>query len=436
MIRRIAANIYRRVRHFARVTFGQMRLAVLGRRLRAGPGDWVILLSLGRQGPSQNVAREAAGQGFRICVLCPEFPAREAPFMHDWRRVPGLNDISTVQGVDDLVRDLRALAPVAVLLEGKNLLLPAQTRLARALGLRAVGERPALASNSKIAMRQALDTVDGPKLAWQEVTDVHAPVTLALPAIYKPDMGTASKGVRLIASPEDLRRGDAHDAMIAADISVGDRRLLEGFIQGRQFDMEGIARDGNYLLLACVEEHYAGRPPYFPPAWHYFNPPLDTAYAAQLEDAMQRALSALGVTDGAFHMEMRVDAVGHVYPIDYANRMGYNQLVSTASGVSFPAAYVGVMTGRLEFGDVAFDRRAILNVFCQEARDLERAHAFRRRFPDNVLRFSPAPGRIGYTDIHGRITIIDTGHDAIVAKLAETDMLPPQFATFYAPHSG
>lgn len=429
MIKSFAADVYRKLRHLGRVACGRLRFVLRGRRLAAMPGKWVVLLSLGRQGPSHNVAQALAQQGFRILVLCPEFPALEAPHVHGWRRVGGLNDADRVADFEVLVAELKRLAPTAVLLEGKNLLLSTQTRLAEALGLCAIGDRPSLASNSKIAMREALDTADGPKLPWQEVRDVHAPIIIALPAIYKPDMGTASKGVRLITSAEDLQCEDQHDGTLANDISVGKRRLLESFIQGRQFDMEGIAMDGRYELLACVEEYYEGKAPYFPPSWHYFNPPISADLAQALQDAMARSLSALGVRHGAFHMEMRVDTQGNIYPLDYANRMGYNQLVSEASGVSFAGAYVRAMTGTLQ--KIARRPRPMVNLFCQDQQQLDLARAFRQKYPENVFRFSPAPSQIGHTRIFGRITVMDDSDTAMVAKLQETGLMPAQFATYY-----
>ena len=50
----------------------------------------------------------------------------------------------------------------------------------------------------------------------------------------------------------------------SVDPSVGNRMLLEGFVEGRQFDLEGIAIDGHYHLLCIVEQHYGSKPPYFP----------------------------------------------------------------------------------------------------------------------------------------------------------------------------
>lgn len=429
MIKTLAAEVYRKLRHLRRVALGQLRLTLLDRHLKKKPGMWVVLLSLGRQGPSHNVAKVLVRQGLKVFVLCPEFPALEAPHIHGWKRVVGLNDADRIADFEALVAELKPLAPKAVLLEGKNLLLASQTRFAEALNVRAIGAKPALASNSKIAMREALDTSSGPSLPWQEVLDTGTPITIALPAIYKPDMGTASKGVRLISSQEDLVREDQHDRALAADISVGKRRILESFIAGRQFDMEGIAANGEYILLACVEEHYGGRAPYFPPGWHYFNPPIPKDMEISLKNAMQVSLHALGVRHGAFHMEMRVDDTGNVYPLDYANRMGYNEIISEASGVSFSGAYVEAMTGTL--GKVERSPRPVVTIFCQDQQQLDGAWAFRRKHPNQTFRFSPAPSQIGHTRIFGRITIRDDSDAALVFKLKEAGLMPEQFAEYY-----
>lgn len=423
-------NLFRKGRYHMRAFRGRLRLLLNRRALGQSSGEWVIVLSLGRNGPAPNVTKELWDRGYRVHVLCPEFPARERNHIHSWQKVPGLEDIASVVDFNALVDSLKPKNPAAVLLEAKNLLLPAQVRISEALGLKSLGDKAVETSNSKIAMRQALDTLEGRQVPWQEVSDPFE-VTIDLPAIIKPDRGTASKGVLLIQTLDDLALAAQKHVELKDDISVGERRLMEGFVKGRQFDMEGVAQDGEYSFFVCVEEYYEGRAPYFPPAWHYFNPPISPELQDALERGATRSLRALGVRHGGFHMEMRIDADGNVFALDYANRMGYNDLVSRGAGTSFPGGYVDTMLDSKRLSDLTFDRKPVFNIFCQDNTTMAMARKFRQAFSENVIRFSPAPFQIGHTQFQGRITVADSDDVALYRKLQSVGGVPDQFAQFY-----
>lgn len=424
-------NIYRLGRYHLRSLFGRARLLLNQRVLAEDKGDWVIVLSLGRNGSAPNVTKELWNRGYRVHVLCPEFPARERNHIHSWQKVLGLHDISTVRDFHGLISSLEARKPIGVLLETKNLLLPAQVRIAEELGLKSLGDKAVETSDSKIAMREALDTLEGRQLPWQEVTDL-ATVTFDLPAVIKPDRGTSSKGVLLIQTQEDLVLAAETNAELLSDISVGERRLMEGFVTGRQFDLSGLAQDGNYVFYALTEEYYEGRPPYFPPGWHYLNPPVSPDLQLALKDSATRSLQALGVHHGSFHMEMRIDTEGHVFALDYANRLGGNNaVISEASGTSFPGGYVDSMLGRVKLRDIKFNRRPVISVFCQDIATLEMARKFFQKYPDNVLRFSRATYQIGHTQFQGRINVTDSDDISLCRKLSSVGGLPEQFAQLY-----
>ena len=430
MTKLFITNLYRTGRYYIRSFLGRVRLLLNRRKLRQSMGDWVIVLSLGRNGPAPNVTKELWNRGYRVHVLCPEFPARERNYIHSWEKVSGLEDITHLANYSGLISSLKRRKPVAVMLEAKNLLLPAQVRISEALGLKSLGNRAVETSNSKIAMRSALDTLDGRQLPWHEVTDLSR-ITLSFPAIIKPDRGTASKGVILVQSHEDLALVAKKNQELKNDISVGDRRLVEGFVQGRQFDMEGLAQDGKYIFFVCVEEYYEGRAPYFPPQWHYFNPPISSDLRQALERGAAESLRALGVRHGGFHIEMRIDANGDVFALDYANRMGYNELVTLGAGSSFPGGYVDTMLDRIKLENISFDRKPVFNLFCQDEGTMAMAQGFRQAYPGNVIRFSSAPFQIGHTQFHGRITITDTDDVSLFLKLKSLGGVPEQFALFY-----
>ena len=333
-------NFLRRCRRIALKLRNKQLMRMNAFRDRARGKPKIIVLSLDKLGPSHEVTRQAFLKDFWVHVFAPSFPVLESAYAHSWSRVDPRTDF------DRALIFAQEIKPVAILFESKNLLVPMQNHLANALGLKSVGDKAVVTTNSKIELRRSLDEGQVPNVPWQPLGDEIKEIKIPFPAVLKPDRGTASKGVRLVTSKSQISVLDDVKARRASvDPSVGNRMLLEGFVEGRQFDLEGIAIDGHYHLLCIVEQHYGSKPPYFPPSWFYFNPPISGYEKEVLWSTTQKALSALGVKNGAFHLEQRLDHGGVSRTLDYANRMGYNHLISAASGVSVAGTYVDIMAG-------------------------------------------------------------------------------------------
>lgn len=385
----------------------------------------VIVLSLDKLGNSKEVARQARLKGFRVHVFAPFFPLLEAAYANGWSRIDPRTDF------EDALKIAHELNPVAILLESKNLLLPMQNHLANALGLRSVGEKAVETSNSKIALRRSLDEYGVPNVPWMPLEDFGEQTDFPFPGVIKPDRGTASKGVRYVASTQDvLADGGKRIHRALRDPSVGELMLLEGYVKGRQFDIEGVAVDGEYYLFCIVEQFYEAAPPYFPPAWFHFNPPISAQDHDVLWSTTKRALKALGVQNGGFHLEQRLDASGTSRALDYANRMGYNHLISAASGVSFAGTYVDLMTGRAR--EVApIQPRTLLKIFAFDDDTLRRMRQFVRDHPSHVHSKSFYSYEFSFHLYLGHLVVTFDDFAQQRRLLREYRLEPKEFATFY-----
>ena len=425
------ANIFRVFRYYIRSLQGRARLVIRANELnKTSSGSWVILLSLSRNGSSAKVARLLWERGYRIHVLCPEFPMAERNFIHSWEKVKRLDDPDLIGDFQGLIARLEGKQPVAVLVEAKNLLLRAQVRISEALGLKSVGIKAVEASNSKIEMRKNLDTLATPQLPWQIYRNPEG-ISIDYPFVIKPARGTASKGVVMITNQQDFQYSDALASQLSKDLSVGEKRIAEAFVAGRQFDLEGVAQDGHYSFFACVEEHYGDHAPYFPPSWHYFNPPISCELRENLFARATDSLRALGVQNGAFHIEMRVDHKGNIFALDFANRMGYADLVSLSCGQNFPGAYIDVMLGKIDITKIKFTRKPVLNLFCLNKTTLAAAKKLQNEFPENIFRSSEAPFQIGHTKFSGRFIVFDKTDELLFAKLDRFGIIPKEFHQYF-----
>jgi biotin carboxylase len=97
---------------------------------------------------------------------------------------------------------------------------------------------------------------------------------------------------------------------IAAEPSV----LVEDFIPGHEYALEGIVTRGRLQTLALFDKPDPLDGPFFEETI-YVTVPMEPEIAA----TTQRAISALGLTDGPIHAEMRVNDAG-VWMLEIAAR--------------------------------------------------------------------------------------------------------------------
>lgn len=417
------AGLVKRVRRYQLLLRHWLPLKARSFAAKSSPNPWVIVLSLGSQGGSGEVARQASMRGLDVHVLCPEFPVTEAGFARGWTRLDPRKDY------DLALEAARSINPVAILVEGKNLLLPMQSCLAEELNLVGVGGRAAKNSNSKLAMRQALAEAGLCQIPWVSVAD-YVPGALEFPAVMKPDLGTASKGVRLLDSPEQLELKDGYEEKLKADGSVGDRMLLESYVPGRQFDVEGIAINGTYYTLAVVEEFYEGQPPYFVQRCFHFNPPIARELWSKLNEHSHSALQALGVKNGAWHVEQRVASDGSIQVLDYANRMGYNKLVSLAAGVSFAGSYVDTLVSG-EYKQLTLKPKNVVVLYAYDSATVEKIKKFRSAYPEHVHRATFRASEVSYHMMLGYLVVVTDNYASMRGMLEECGLLPSEFESFY-----
>lgn len=394
-----------------------------GTATRNSSMDTVIVLSLGNLGRSAEVAKQAFLQGYRVHVFCKDYPTPEARFAHSWTKLDCRSEF------DLALRVARKLNPKAILFESKNLLLPMQNFLASELGLKAVGVEAATSSNSKIRLREALDEDNVPNLPWRKAEDFEdSPI--GFPLVIKPDLGTGSKGVRFIGSKQELSESDWRDEEIVNDESVGDEMILEQYVEGRQFDVEGLASNEQYFPIIVVEEFYEASPPYFPPKWFYFNPPISDKMRTNLVDTTKRALKAFGVREGAWHCEQRIDSSGTVRVLDYANRMGYNALISAASGVSFSAEYIRAMTAQ-DYSGMELNPVSLIQIFAFDNQTVSKMKKLVGSEPEAVQSKSFFPYEFAFHLFYGYIVVRSNDHKTLCELLAKYDLVPDEFEKFY-----
>jgi biotin carboxylase len=130
------------------------------------------------------------------------------------------------------------------------------------------------------------------------------------PCVLKPLGLSGSRGVIRANNAREFEAAFARIKDIAAEPSV----LVEDFIPGHEYALEGIVTAGRLQTLALFDKPDPLDGPFFEETIYVTVPVIP-----EIAQTAQRAITALGLTDGPVHAEMRVNGEG-VWMLEIAAR--------------------------------------------------------------------------------------------------------------------
>lgn len=139
---------------------------------------------------------------------------------------------------------------------------------------------------------------------------LRTPASGGFPCVVKPVARSASQGVIRANDPQELEAAIARVKQLVG----GEEILVEGFIPGHEYAIEGLVTGGRLSVVAMFDKPDPLDGPYFEETIYATIEPLDSAV-----EETQRAITALGLTDGPVHAEMRVNRDG-VWMLEVAPR--------------------------------------------------------------------------------------------------------------------
>jgi hypothetical protein len=188
----------------------------------------------------------------------------------------------------------------------------------------------AAAARNKLLTREHLRALAPPNHWFRPISLAMDPRELAasisFPCVLKPLALSGSRGVmrvddgaelvavfhrlRLLLGAPDLR-GEPRETR--------DLALVEGFIEGREFALEGLMNHGTLHLLAIFDKPDPLDGPFFEETIYVTPSTSPPAVQDQITTAIAEAASALGLFHGPVHAECRVNDRG-VYVLEVAAR--------------------------------------------------------------------------------------------------------------------
>lgn len=311
-------------------TSGAVLLSVAG----GGPGGHVMDWSRG-------VVRAARARGLRVVVA--DLPANLAA-------VEPAPDVRTVpldwRSVDATVALARALAPdgLAAVVGFREFSLEATAAAAAAVGLPWNPPEAVRLTRDKWRCRRRVAELGLRQPVSVPVTDLAgaraALAATGLPAVVKPRSAYGSQGVSVVHDADEVAAAFAAAAGFQPDV------LVEEMVVGVELSAEGVLVGGEPVLLAVHRKRVAEGGS-FVETGHRTADDLDEATSAELREVLRAALTGVGLTRSAFHVELWVTRDGIVLGEVHARTGGdwIHRLVELSSGVDVFGAVLDDVLG-------------------------------------------------------------------------------------------
>ncbi len=234
----------------------------------------------------------------------------------------------------EAIRRAAAHAPVdgVIAVGDRPVVLAAHAASALALPWHTTGG--ASASADKRRSRAALAAARLPSPAFAvvrvEPEDIDRAVStngVGYPCVLKPVGLSGSRGVirandpvELAAAYRRIRALLARPHVRAARAGLEDEILVESFIPGREFAIEGVMTEGRLTVFAIFDKPDPLEGPFFEETIYVTPSRVPDTEQRAIESTVQRAAAALGLGHGPVHAECRVTDDGRVFVLEVAAR--------------------------------------------------------------------------------------------------------------------
>lgn len=207
-----------------------------------------------------------------------------------------------------------------------------------ALGLPGVSEQSAITLTDKAAMKRAFASGNVPTAAFEEVRTLDeamiAAQRIGFPVMVKACDVSGSRGITKVDSLDTIPA--AYEAALRATHT--DHIVVEQFVAGNEIGVDGFVVDGELALFAPHDKftHRAGGVTI--PAGHAFPLHASRKTLGCIQDAIERALAACGLANGAFNSDVILTPEGGASVLELGGRCGATcipELISIYTGIDY-----------------------------------------------------------------------------------------------------
>lgn len=255
--------------------------------------------------------------GCRTTVMGQSIPCGlPADLIDHFERV----NLADTEEILNTVRSLHGFRPIHAVVGYDDQAVPIVARIADALGLPGNSVEAADASRDKVLMKQRFEAAGLPIAHYHLAQDEDGAVGWAArngyPVVVKPMRGSASQGVIRADTEQELREAYRRLRRIVRSqgLDTGGRsdaeQLVEGYINGNEYSVEFLVKDGRAHVLCLFEKPLPLHGPFFEETIYITPTRLRTDRQSEIQDLAIRAVHALGLRNGPAHCEIRVSDDG------------------------------------------------------------------------------------------------------------------------------
>jgi biotin carboxylase len=252
-------------------------------------------------------------------VVGSEHPQAMAAFMGDRAVVVPLDARDAAM---EAIVSLHRRTPLDAVLAVDDQGMAVAAAAAQRLGFRHNPPAAVAATRDKACMRDRLATASLRQPAYRIVVrdaDIAAAaIEIGYPCVVKPVSRSGSQGVIRV---NDAIQAEAAEARIRSILGDSPEPLLvESFVPGAEVAVEGLLLGGRLQVLAVFDKPDPLDGPFFEETIYVTPSEQPPSILATIEATAARAASALGLTEGPVHIELRVAAPGVVTILELAAR--------------------------------------------------------------------------------------------------------------------
>lgn len=210
---------------------------------------------------------------------------------------------------------------------------------------------------------------------------------MKFPVIVKPTDRSGSRGITKVENAQELEKA----VQYATKDSFEKMAIIEEYIEGNEYSCECISYNGEHHFLAFTKK-FTTEAPHFIETGHCEPADIKEEYKEEIKQNIFKALTALGIQNGASHTEFKVNEKGKFGIIEIGARMGGDcigsDLVQISTGYDYVKMVIDVAVGKApDFTKVTNPTKATIKFIFTE-KDLEEMENFKKENPKKIYRIS------------------------------------------------
>ncbi len=288
----------------------------------------VFLVTGARTGTSLYIAIRLIERGFNIYLISGSGKVIER-FLSKKVFISSLDE-DDVERFVNIGKDLHVKA---VMYGNSELYLHFVSKLSQALGFVSISEEAAIYSANKHKLSEKLkdfdDRISFNPFSIKDEDELDA----KKPCFLKPVDGCGNDEVVLFKSSQDAYKYWKENKKTSKREYIIEQKFI-----GKQYDIEGIADNGEYHIISITREYYlhADNRQVYTHGFK-FEPSMDDELKEKIINYTKDFLSAIGVTNGAFQFEFVIEDDSGCYWIDFGNRVGgtFEFIIERTTGVKW-----------------------------------------------------------------------------------------------------